>query len=78
MKLFTYEVAGKQSCAVMHVCLQCDKPVLIDTDHLHVGELYFCTYCGLDWRLAAVNADEVSDQFAELVEKMVGIKPASA
>lgn len=78
MKLFDYEIDGQTSLAVRHECLRCDKPVLIDTAHLRAGELYFCTYCGLDWRLAPIQVQQVNEQLAERLEHMIGVQPFSA
>lgn len=58
MILVCYNKNGAVFYAVRHVCLQCDRPVLIEIPHMEVGELYFCTYCGLDWRLAASSLPE--------------------
>ncbi len=52
MILVSYNIGDALFAAVRHVCLQCDSPVLIDVRYLHTGELYHCTYCGLDWRLS--------------------------
>lgn len=72
MKLFTYEIEGVASMAVRHICLQCDKPVLIDISELKAGELYYCTHCGREWRLAPVTANNVAKQclvLCELIEE---------
>lgn len=66
MDLFTYKVERETSLAVRHICLQCDQPVLIDTSGLHSGNVYFCTYCGLDWRMPSKMADDVALQIAVL------------
>jgi len=68
MKLFTYEIEGEASMGVRHICLHCDMPVLIDISRLKAGELYFCTHCGVEWRLAPVAAHDVAKQCLVLCE----------